>query len=203
MQIFLRLLAMLHRTKSGAAGGGRPGACSFMEELDRRDVRRPREPANSVAQSPWDRIQYEIKGFSRTVRRRSGGLYSDARGSTKKQLRSIITALVFLLLPSITQADYVTGKIALVDVAKDTIALTSGITFFVAESVSIVGLIPGDDIEITFGRGNGMLIAIKLSRSDGEARLSGQTAKSHSVAAEQRRAMRSRRADRLATVSRE
>ena len=80
-----------------------------------------------------------------------------------------LTALAILLLPSVTQADEVTGKIALVDAEKHTITLTSGMTFFVAESISIVELIPGDDIEITFGRENGMLIAVKLSRSDGEA----------------------------------
>jgi Cu/Ag efflux protein CusF len=84
----------------------------------------------------------------------------------KKRLRS---ALAILLSPSIAQADDVTGKIALVDAAKHTITLTSGMTFFVAERISIVELIPGDDIEITFGRENGMLIAVKPSRSDVEA----------------------------------
>ncbi len=129
----------------------------------------PRGPANSVARSPWNWIQFEIKRFLTAVRRRSGGLYRNARGPMKKQLRYIITALAILLLPSVTQADEVTGKIALVDAEKHTITLTSGMTFFVAESISIVELIPGDDIEITFGRENGMLIAVKLSRSDGEA----------------------------------
>ena len=163
MQIFLRLLAMLHRTKSGAADGPAP-APSWRSKS--RDVRQPREPGNSVARSPWDRIQFENKGFLTTVRRRNGGLYSHARGPMKKRLRS---ALAILLSPSIAQADDVTGKIALVDAAKHTITLTSGMTFFVAEMISIVELIPGDDIEITFGRENGMLIAVKPSRSDVEA----------------------------------
>ncbi len=86
----------------------------------------------------------------------------------KKQLRGIIAASVLVLTSSIVQADEVTGRIGLVDAEQHTITLTNGMTFFVAD-ILMLELNSGEDIKITFEMGNGMLIAVKLSRSDREA----------------------------------
>ena len=77
--------------------------------------------------------------------------------------------LALLLPPSIVQADEVTGRVAMVDSDQHTITLTSGMTFQVAEDILITVLKPGEDIKITFARENGVLIAVKLSRADGDA----------------------------------
>ncbi len=86
----------------------------------------------------------------------------------KKQLRGIIAASALLVTSSIVQADEVTGRIGLVDAEQHTITLTNGMTFFVAD-ILFVELNSGEDIKITFEIENGMLIALKLSRSDREA----------------------------------
>lgn len=92
-----------------------------------------------------------------------------ASGSVAKRLRIFVATLALLLSPSIVQADEVTGRIALVDDQHRTVTLTSGMTFLVAEDVPIMALEPGEDITITFAKENGVFIAVKLSRSDGDA----------------------------------
>ncbi len=86
----------------------------------------------------------------------------------KKQLRGIIAASVLVLTSSIVQADELTGRIGLVDAEQHTITLTNGMTFFVAD-ILMLELNSGEDIKITFEMENGMLIAVRLSRSDREA----------------------------------
>ena len=84
------------------------------------------------------------------------------------QFRAIIAASALLLTPSIAQADEVTGRIGLFDAEQHTITLTNGMTFFVAD-ISIAELSSGEYVKITFEMVNGMLVAVKLSRSDREA----------------------------------
>ncbi len=86
----------------------------------------------------------------------------------KKQLRGIIAASALVLTSSIVQADEVTRRIGLLDAEQHTITLTNGMTFFVAD-ILIMELNSGEDIKIIFEIENGMLIAVKLSRSDREA----------------------------------
>ena len=87
---------------------------------------------------------------------------------TRKSL--VVLAAMALLVPaSRAQPDDISGRIALIDHHEHTITLTSGMTFLVAEEISIQTLKPGEDIKITFSKVNGMLIAVKLTRSDGNA----------------------------------
>ena len=84
----------------------------------------------------------------------------------KRQLRNIAVVAVLLASPSFAHAEDIFGKIALVDPVQHTVTLTNGMTFFVENPLSMIGLVPGEDVKVTFDHDNRRVIVIEQTKSD-------------------------------------
>ena len=67
-----------------------------------------------------------------------------------KGLIGALSAIAMIIAVSAANAEEATGKIEAIDDANRIIVLDNGVTYTLAEGVSLEGLQPGDDVTVSF-----------------------------------------------------